>query len=245
MALPRPGRLPLLVAASALFVTAMLLADGASIPLQLLNGAATGLFIYLAVRSSPVAGLQVATAMTIATCGELVLSLGWELYTYRFAAVPWYVPPGHGIFYLLAAESALHPAFLRHRRAIVDGVAIAGTVTALVGLVLFGDTWGLFWWIAALTMMRHTSSGLLLACAWIYTMPLEWLGTWNGNWHWFADVPGLPLVSGNPPSGVAMLYGLLDLLTVAAVGSRWMRRLAGEETGGDEAEEPEGLADAA
>ena len=54
-------------------------------------------------------------------------------------------------------------------------------------------------------------------------MLLEWLGTGIGNWRWAAEVPGLGLRSANPPSGVGVLYVLLDLLTVMVVTARWRR----------------------
>lgn len=236
--------LPLFVFAASLFVPVMLIGDGPDVRLQLLNGAMTGLLVWTAVRSGSVPGIQVATAMAIATTGELILSLGWGLYSYRFAAIPWYVPPGHGLFYLLAAESAAHPFVLRNRERVVRTVLVLGSLAAALGLVLASDQWGLLWWFGAVAMIVFTRSGLLVACAWIYTTPLEWLGTWNGNWIWFRDVPGIPLFSGNPPSGVSILYGLLDVLTLLACGSTLMRRLA-SEVGDSAGERDAPLADAA
>ena len=232
------SRLAAVVLGSAIFVPAMLFADGPNPWLQVAVGAATGLFVFLLVRGGSVPGVQVVAAMTIATTGELVLSLGWGLYGYRFAAVPYFVPPGHGLFYLLAAETAAHPWVAARGRGFRVGVATFGTLWAVLMLGFSSDSWGLLWWIGALAMIRFSDSGLLVACAYLYTMPLEWLGTWNRNWWWYPDVPGLPFVSGNPPSGVAVLYGLLDLLAVLACGSPFVRRLIKRSRPVEPQEEP-------
>lgn len=144
-----------------------------------------------------------------------MLSLGWGLYTYHHALIPLYVPFGHGLFYLLAAESALQPALLRHEKAIARSVLITGSVIAAIGLLFMNDQWGLIWWIVAATILARSRNQLLLSACFIYTMLLEYLGTAIGNWRWAAVVPGLGLHSANPPSGVGILYIVLDVVTVA------------------------------
>ena len=44
---------------------------------------------------------------------------------------------------------------------------------------------------------------------------------WPVGWQWAAVVPGLGLHSANPPSGVGVLYILLDLFTVG-VSADWL-----------------------
>ncbi len=65
---------------------------------------------------------------------------------------------------------------------------------------------------------------LLLSMAFIATMLLEWLGTGIGNWHWTANVPFVGLHSANPPSGVGLLYVLLDTVTIAICSSTVLQR---------------------
>ena len=129
--------------AATIYVPAMLLADG-HIP-QLLLGLTTLLFLVAFANGNK---NQIICAILVATTGEIVLSLGWGLYTYSHALIPLYVPFGHGIFYALAAESARQPALQRHARAITRSVLIAGSVIAAVSLIFFHDQWGLLWWIA-------------------------------------------------------------------------------------------------
>ncbi len=98
--------------AAALFIPLLLIADRRGLIPQLALGAATAAFLWLFARGSNEAG-RIGTAILIATTGEVVLSLGWGLYSYRNALIPLYVPFGHGVFYALAAESARQPALRR------------------------------------------------------------------------------------------------------------------------------------
>jgi hypothetical protein len=98
---------------------------------------------------------------------------------------------------------------------------VAGTMIALLSLVVFRDTWGFLWWLGALALIGRSRNQLLLATCFVYTILLEWAGTANGNWLWAADVPFVGLHSANPPAGVGILYILLDLITVSLTSLRW------------------------
>lgn len=203
-----------LIAAS-LFIPAMLVADSTGWIPQLLIGAATAAFLWLLVRRSPIDSRPILCAILVASTGEVVLSLGWGLYTYQHALIPLYVPFGHGLFYALAAETA-EQAKLQQRTAVITrGVLIAGTIIAVISLVWFRDTWGMLWWIGAALLILRSRNQLMLSACFVYTMPLEWLGTAIGNWRWAAEVPLVGLHSANPPAGVGILYILLDLITMA------------------------------
>ena len=210
-----PPRFKVFVLAAAIYIPALLLTDSRGLIPQLALGLSTLLFLALFARRSEVQTRQIVCAILVATTGEIVLSLGWGLYTYRNALIPLYVPFGHGLFYLLAAESARQPALQRHSGAITRAVLIAGSVIAAISLIFFHDQWGLLWWIAAATLLMRSRNQLMLSTCFVYTILLEWIGTAVGNWHWSAVVPWVGLRSANPPSGVGILYILLDLITVA------------------------------
>ncbi len=212
--------------AAAFFIPLLLIADRRGLIPQLALGAATAAFLWLFARGSNEAS-RIGAAILIATTGEVLLSLGWGLYSYRNALIPLYVPFGHGVFYALAAESARQPALCRLERRITRGVLVAGSLIAAVGFAAFNDQWGLVWWIAAAVCVMRSRNQLLLSMAFIATMLLEWLGTSIGNWHWTAQVPFVGLHSANPPSGVGLLYVLLDTVTIAVCSPSVLRRAAG------------------
>lgn len=202
-----------LLAASALFVPAILVADGEGLARQLTLGLLTAAMLWIVAKRTEIDPKQILVAIAVATTGEVILSIGLGLYDYRFAAIPFYVPPGHGLFYALAAATARQPALRSRATSIVRVVLAAGSGVAIAGLALAGDTWGALWWIGAALLIARSPNALLLAVCCSYTMLLEWLGTSMGNWTWTPEVLGMR--SGNPPSGVGILYVVLDLVTVA------------------------------
>ncbi|MDP9362258.1 MAG: hypothetical protein M3P29_12510 [Acidobacteriota bacterium] len=204
-----------LVAASAVFMVALLLVDRDGLPQQLALGLATAVFLWYFARSSEVRPLRIICCIVVATIGEVVLSIGWGLYSYRHALIPFYVPPGHGLFYLLAAETARQQAIRLYAARITRGVLLGGTAIAVLSLVLRHDVWGFLWWMAAVALIFVSRNRLLLSACFVYTLVLEWVGTAIGNWQWAAEVPFLKLHSANPPAGVGILYILLDLIVVA------------------------------
>jgi hypothetical protein len=195
--------------ATSAFVPLVLLLDG-RVPQFVLATAAALFLAYFATDAR-----QTLVAIAIATTGEIILSLGWGLYTYRHALIPLYVPVGHGVFYALAAETAQQAVLRRHARAITRTILVAGTAIAIATLVMYRDQWGLLWWLAAATILTRSKNQLLLSACFTYTMLLEFLGTWIGNWRWAPVVPFVGLQAANPPSGVGILYIVLDVVTVA------------------------------
>jgi hypothetical protein len=202
------------VIAVCVLVVGVLLLDRSGMAAQLTLGLVTTLALIALTRVLRIPAAQVVTAVLVATLGEVLLSMVWGLYSYRSGLLPLYVPPGHGVFYAIAAATAHQPFFQRHTRAIVRTVLVAGSVIALVGIVFLRDRWGLVWWLAAAGLLLTSRRKLLLSACFTWTMLLEWLGTGLGNWRWAEIVPGLGLRSANPPSGVGILYIVLDLIVV-------------------------------
>lgn len=208
----------LFLACSTAFMAAVLYVDRDGLASQLALGLATAAFLWLFARGSGVPARQIITAIVVATAGEIVLSLGWGLYSYEHALIPLYVPPGHGLFYTLAATAARQEILRLHERAITRWVLICGSVIAIVSLAFFADTWGFLWWLGALALIRLSRNQLLLSACFVFTILLEWGGTALGNWQWTATVPFVGLHSANPPAGVGILYILLDLIVMAIAG---------------------------
>lgn len=203
---------------SVVFMGLVLWLDRDGLVWQVTLGLATAGFLWFFSRRSEVPGRQIVCAIVVATAGEVVLSLGWGLYSYRHALIPLYVPPGHGLFYTLAAMAAQQDVLRAHAKAITRGVLVCGTVIALVSLGFAADVWGLLWWIGAVALVLRSRNQLLLSACFVFTILLEWAGTAIGNWVWTANVPFVGLHSANPPAGVGILYILLDLIVMTVAG---------------------------
>jgi hypothetical protein len=161
--------------------------------------------------------------LVIATTGELALSLGWGLYTYRLGNIPLFVPPGHVLMLLLGFSLA---------RVIPDTVAYAiFSVAALYSLAAAAtgvDTLGaaLFLVLAA-SAVGMPGQRRLYASTFVLSLLLELYGTWLGNWNWARQVPATTLVTTNPPGVVGAFYCALDAAVASLsmlIAKRWSDR---------------------
>ncbi len=161
---------------------------------------------------------QVAVAVSFAVVGEYFASIYMQGYIYRFGNVPAYVPPGHGLVYLTAVALGRSGLFQRHAR------KIALVVISLCGL---WAAWGLSQWtqrpdvIGAVLFMVFLAylfkgrSPTVYLGAFFITSWLELVGTSAGTWAWAVIDPASKLPQGNPPSGVAAWYCLVDAVAIA------------------------------
>jgi hypothetical protein len=161
---------------------------------------------------------QVAVAVAFTTIGEYVASVCMGGYTYQFENVPAYVPLGHGMVYLTSIALARSGLFIRYARAIAASVILicgAWSLWGISGYAEKGDAGGaLLFSVFAVCLFRGRSPLVYLAAFFITTW-LELIGTATGAWRW-ADVdPVFGLSQGNPPSGVAVWYCLVDAVALS------------------------------
>lgn len=149
--------------------------------------------------------------LVIATAGEMFLSLVWGLYTYRLGNIPLFVPPGHVLMLLLGLSLA---------RRMPEGAALAiiggAGIYSIAAAVLGVDTLGfpLFLVLIAATLAMP-SQRRLYASTFVLSLALELYGTLLGTWTWAHNVPGMALVTTNPPGAAGAFYCALDALVAA------------------------------
>ncbi len=160
--------------------------------------------------------MQVIVAIIFATIGEHFASPYMGGYTYRFENVPAYVPPGHGMVYLTAVALGRSGFFHRYARAISAFVLLTCGIWSLWGVTLAerGDWVGAALYCVFIVFLFMGRSPLLYLAAFFITTWLELIGTAVGTWHWAAIDPVLDWPQGNPPSGVAAWYCLVDAVAL-------------------------------
>lgn len=161
--------------------------------------------------------MQVIIAVAFATVGEHFASPYMGGYTYRFENVPAYVPPGHGMVYLTAVALARSGLFMRYARLIaIFVVMVCGlwSIWGISGLAAQGDSIGALLFCVFLGYLFKGRSPLVYLAAFFITTWLELIGTAAGTWTWAAIDPVLHLPQGNPPSGVAAWYCLVDAVAM-------------------------------
>jgi len=160
--------------------------------------------------------------LVIATTGEIVLSLGWGLYTYRLGNVPLFVPPGHVLMLLLGLSLArVMPQTAAY--AIFSFAALYSLVAAVAGVDTLGVALFLILAVSAIAMPAQRT---LYASTFVLSLLLELYGTWLGNWNWARDVPATPFVTTNPPGAAGAIYCALDAAVASfsmLLARRWSR----------------------
>jgi hypothetical protein len=207
-------RLLVIAAAIALALWADLYTE---IPGQFAIGLATWALLLWLLAPMPGAARAVFFAcVAIATAGELFLSLGWGLYTYRLENVPLFVPPGHALMLLLGIGLAR-----RLPELVARGIFAIACAYALAARLHGWDTFAvpllLVIVVAALALPGHRR---LFASTFVVCLALELYGTALGNWSWAGDVPWIGLVTTNPPALAGAFYCALDALVLAVLGLR-------------------------
>jgi hypothetical protein len=172
---------------------------------------------------------QVVIAVVFATVGEHFASIYMGGYIYRFDNVPAYVPPGHGMVYLTAIALARSGLFLKYARNIAVFVVLScGTwsVWGISGIPEQGDAVGAILFCVFLIYLFKGRSPLVYLGAFFITTWLELIGTAAGTWRWVELEPIFGLPQGNPPSGVAAWYCLVDAAAIggAPILLRWLKK---------------------
>ena len=200
--------------AVAVYLAALLWLDRyVELPGQLLLGAVTWVALVCALKAASwELRAQTLVVVVVATCGEIVGSIVWGLYTYRLENLPSFVPPAHGLVYLggFALARSLGPRLVPIALAAVLAWGAAG-ITVLPRDDLGGALGAL---VLALFLLRGRAPAVY-AGVFIVVAGLELYGTWLGTWYWAEVAPGTAITQGNPPSGIASGYVFFDIAALA------------------------------
>ena len=182
---------------------------------QFALGALTWIALVLAARTLPVERrAQVAVVICAATLAELTGSILWGVYTYRLHNLPTFVPPAHGLVFI--AGLSLSDSLRRHARLLVVAAALGATTWGVLGLTVLPrtDAAGALGVPLLLAFLWRSRARAAYAGVFLVVACLELYGTAIGTWRWAAELPGLGIPDGNPPSGVASGYVWFDVMAL-------------------------------
>jgi hypothetical protein len=201
------------------FLAVLLAADTqVALPGQLVLGALTWVALGLALMPvSPIVRAQTIVVVVVATCGEIVGSLIWGVYTYRLENLPLFVPPGHGLVYLTGLHLSETRLLKRHPRPFVAVVLAFAGAWMLAGLTVLPrtDVVGAVGAVAFAYCVVRSRARAAYCGVFVAVAALEIYGTAIGTWQWKEVLPGTGLPNGNPPSGVASGYVFFDVVAMA------------------------------
>jgi hypothetical protein len=182
---------------------------------QLALGALTWIVLLAAARPLPAERrTQVAVVICAATVAELTGSILWGVYSYRLHNLPAFVPPAHGLVFM--AGVSLSEGLRRHARTLVLVAAAGASVWGVLGLTLLPrlDAAGALGVPLLLAFLWRSRARAAYAGVFLVVAALEFYGTAIGTWRWAAELPGLGVPDGNPPSGVASGYVWFDVMAL-------------------------------
>jgi hypothetical protein len=182
---------------------------------QLALGALTWLVLLAAARPLPAERrAQVAVVICAATVAEVTGSILWGVYSYRLHNLPTFVPPAHGLVFM--AGLSLSGALRRHARLLVLAAALGASVWGILGLTILPrlDAAGALGVPLLLAFLWRSNARTAYAGVFLVVAALELYGTAIGTWRWAAELPGLGIPDGNPPSGVASGYVWFDVMAL-------------------------------
>jgi hypothetical protein len=180
---------------------------------QLVLGGVTWVVLLVALRPLPaLARAQALGVVAFATVGEVIGSLVWGVYRYRLHNLPLFIPPAHGLVYL----SGLALASLVPSRRLVAAAAAGAAGWGVAGLTFLPrlDVAGAIGVPLLCIFLWRSRSRSVYAGVFLVVAALELYGTSIGTWRWAAEVPGLGIADGNPPSGVASGYVWFDVMAL-------------------------------
>jgi hypothetical protein len=155
---------------------------------------------------------QVIGVILFATGAEVTGSLVWGVYRYRLHNLPLFIPPAHGLVYL----SGLALASVIRTRPLV-AVAAAGSIGwGIAGITVLPrlDVAGAMCVPLLCVFLWRSRFRAAYAGVFVVVAALELYGTSIGTWRWAAELPGLGIPQGNPPSGVASGYVWFDVMAL-------------------------------
>jgi hypothetical protein len=198
----------------------MLFADAhlhAAWPGQYLLGLVTFAVLWLCSRALERTDRRfVWTCVVVATGFEILGSLVWGAYRYRYGGIPLFVPFGHGLIYVFAFSLAATQLIRRNETLFTRSVLVIAAVWAIAGVTILPpltgrqDFHGLVWLPIFAYVLTRSPRKAFFAALFLATTDIELFGTWFHSWMWAPVTPWIHTTSGNPPSAIAGGYALID-----------------------------------
>ena len=189
---------------------------------QILDNILVPLYCCAMYRTMPDERLKKIMLITIpvSAVGEVILSMGIELYTYKFGTVPIYVPFGHAIVIGSGFQLLWRAGVHERADAIINRFLILYAALFLGVFIIFGDSFtvllGLLFFLGVFAMKQRVIYMFMP----IFVLFVEFVGTAFGCWSWSPRPFGF-LSTTNPPMGSVMFYVYLDMI-VMMLGSVWV-----------------------
>jgi hypothetical protein len=157
--------------------------------------------------------LMAVVFVPFSALGEFLFSLVFQLYTYKFGAVPFYVPFGHAILFSTGLLIAELPIVLAHEAHVRWGLfAFHAGLFGGAALAL-GDTLSAIFGVLFIVILYRKRCRPFYLIMGVLVLYIELVGTALGCWVWDPAPFGV-LRTTNPPVGAFVCYVIADILVM-------------------------------
>ena len=166
---------------------------------------------YLILLGSESGALRIALVLCllIATLGEVLLSLGWGLYTYRLHNIPLFVPPGHVLLFWFGLRTVE-----RIPGRVLDVSAAISALAMLLLAVTARDLLSVPLWLMFAACWYFGPARRFYTWMFVIALAMEIYATVIGNWAWMHTVPIFGVPTTNPPLAAGAFYCMLDVIVL-------------------------------
>lgn len=219
-----------------LFIDSLYITQFTAYGQDMTNALVFVVFLWILWKTSKVTRVLMLVGVPIAFVGEVTLSVGLGMYTYRLENVPHYVPLGHAIVYASIYYLSKEPWIRQRQQGIIKILYVIMFIYSLLWLIFANDVFGFICMVIAMLLFkRFPDTKLFFLMMFFMVVYLELIGTYYGCWVWppvwFDVFTWIP--SANPPSGIGAAYFLFDASCLLGYkllhGKKWhrLRRLQG------------------
>ncbi len=183
----------------------------------LLNGLVIIAFFVLYKRSTVRIKKLLIYTLLISAFGEYLFSIQLNLFSYRLSSVPLYVPIGQAVFFVRIFQLSKSPTTLKYKEQIIKLLYVLITIFSFYSLIAFNDVFGFLMTMVIFVLLVIKPTYKLFFLIWYVVVSLiEFAGVFYGAWHWPDTAFGIFsfLPSHNPPSGISLIYYLLEPVCV-------------------------------
>ncbi len=154
--------------------------------------------------------IALVLCLLIATLGEVLLSLGWGLYTYRLHNIPLFVPPGHVLLFWFGLRTVE-----RIPGRVLDVFAAVSALAMLLLAVTARDLLSVPLWLMFAACWYFGPARRFYTWMFVIALAMEVYATVIGNWSWRNIVPAIRSCRAtNPPWLPGAFYCMLDVIVL-------------------------------
>lgn len=188
----------------------------------IVNVAAIGYFSLLFSTADVALRKLMLVMVFLSYIGELIFCELLEMYDYRTALIPLYVPFGHAIVYASGYIFAHTDWVIKHEKQLQKFFAVFFILLFLAVGIFLNDKFSLIFGALFFVLLKRKHWQNLYYCIALCVIFIELVGTYFQCWAWVPKTFGV-ILAANPPMGAVFFYAGGDVLLVKII-SVWDKR---------------------